>query len=949
MKFLPLIFAIAVVRSFPGNTEETGWSNFNPERKTAPAAKLLWEEKFLSADALTLSRREGAEGRIELLPPVNGRGKLRIVKTNDRGYLVVTARKSLTAAEGTELQTSICVESRKANPNYALGFLRLYGNTEDLSYFKKLDGRGSGGPKMHQITNSPAGGKERKLAHFLATGKSGPQVHAAIVVAGLPSESVWSSWIIEDFKAARKAWQERPHNRVSGDKALPMHDLEDFRQKLAAEGEHTAKIETVNGVPRLLADGKIVPPVLYHAAFDNAGNFYGQDFDRNGIHLMCLQIRFGHTPKRAGIWFGKNRFDAKAGADMVEHAMRQCPDSCFWLSLDVSPYPDFVKDHPSEGWILGNGRKAYGHHVHLSWESKEKIPPGYWHWVSMHSQVWKESVAVNLRRLVAELKARNLDKRIIGIHLSGLHDAQFSTRKLDYGIPVQKGFPVYLKDKYGSLEALNRTWGSRFSDFSEIGLPRFGKEEMLVPGRDQARIDFLTYLQNNAFRQQEYWAHVLKKAFGKPIVVARWCQGAWNGDYVNAYDIDAFINSKEVDVFVSQQSYSLRTPALGCGISVPYSSFTAHKKLWLSEFDLRTYAALSGGESELRVTGLSQAVDDVMWRSIHHKMAGMPISVGHGFWYYDMAARSGGWFRPKPILRDIASVQEIHQQLLKGKPSSWHPDAAFVSDEAGMMLCNMGSYYYNSTENSHSALFSLLASSGVPVDHWSLSDLLKDPELAARYKVLVFRSLYHIDAPRYALLKTLQNSGRTLIYLAGTGQLGGLEATGFEVVSKPRPAQQVIVSADKVNQISSLQISQYTRSLTKADRFLQPPRFSIKLQKGDKVRAFFADDDTPAIVERKSNAHTSVYLGAPGSLTPDFFLELVRKANAYCICHEVGVQANVSGNFLSLHSLVTGTRTIRLPRKGIVKNLKTGKESAEAISSFSLDCEAGTTYWFEIK
>ena len=949
MKFLLLLFAAAAGWICCGKEEEAGWTNFNPERKTSPAARLLWKEDFLSEDALTLSCREGAEGRIERLPSVGGCGKLRIVKTNDRGYLVVTAKKTLTAAPGTELQTSVCVESRNSNPNYALGFLRLYGRTEELSYFKKLDGRGGGGPKMHQIANTPAGGKERKLAHFLVTEESGPQIHAAIVVAGMPGESVWSNWIIEDFKAAKKAWQERPRSRNAGGQALLMQDLKEFQQKLAAEKEHTAKIEIIDGASRLLVDEKIVPPVLYHAAADDAGNFYGQDFDRSNIHLMCLRIRFGHTPKRAGIWFGKDRFDAEAGADKAERAMRQCPDSCFWLSLDVSPYPDFVKDYPSEAWILDNGRKAYGNHAHLFWESEDTVPRGSWHWVSMHSQVWRDSVAGNLLRLVAELKARGLDKRIIGIHLSGLHDAQFSTRKLDYGVPVQKGFPAFLKEKYGSLQKLNESWGSSFSDFSEIELPRFGENEMLTPGRDQAQIDFLVYLQNNAFRQQEYWAHILKKAFGKPIVIARWCQGAWNGDYVNAYDIDAFLESKDVDVFVSQQSYGLRSPALGCGIAVPHSSFTAHKKLWLSEFDLRTYAALSGGESEIRVTGLSQAVDDVMWQSIHHKMAGMPISVGHGFWYYDMAARSGGWFRPEPILRDIASVQEIHQRLLKEKPTSWHPDVAFVSDEEGMMLCNMGRHYYNSTENQHNASFSLLASSGVPIDHWSLRDLLKNQELAEKYKVLVFRSLYYIDAPRKALLESLRNSGRTLIYLAGTGQLGGIEATGFDVVQKPRPARQVVFSADKVNQTSSLQILQYTRSLTGKNPFLQPPRFSVKRQEGDIVRAFFADDGSPATVERRRDTHTSVYLGAPGSLTPEFFLELVRRANAFCICDEVGVQANVSGIFLSLHSLITGTRTIRLPRRGIVRNLKTGKESPEPLSEISLECEAGTSYWFEIK
>ena len=84
----------------------------------------------------------------------------------------------------------------------------------------------------------------------------------------------------------------------------------------------------------------------------------------------------------------------------------------------------------------------------------------------------------------------------------------------------------------------------------------------------------------------------------------------------------------------------------------------------------------------MRDAGLSRAEDIDEWRVIDHKMAGQMIARRTGFWYYDMES---GWFDFPEIAEDIASVVRAASPIYLGKPTPWHPTAAFVIDDEDLL------------------------------------------------------------------------------------------------------------------------------------------------------------------------------------------------------------------------------------------------------------------------
>jgi hypothetical protein len=59
------------------------------------------------------------------------------------------------------------------------------------------------------------------------------------------------------------------------------------------------------------------------------------------------------------------------------------------------------------------------------------------------------------------------------------------------------------------------------------------------------------------------------------------------------------------------------------------------------------------------------------------------------------------------------------------------------------------------------------------------------------------------------------------------------------------------------------------------------------------------------------------------------------------------MQANINGNFVSLHCLIPGEYTINLPRKCTAVNLKSGK--SQVTDTIKLNAVASSSYWYLLK
>ena len=728
-----------------------GWENVNPDRKEFPPQKILWTADFAKAK---IELRDGAEGTMRVVAR-GGRTCLEIVKANGRGMIVVTA-PPFAVKKNAKLRVSAFCECDDGDSEEGEAYLRLYGRRENLSYYKALDGRGPGGPRMQKMVNSTPGTRIRKLAHRQADAATGTDITAAIVIAGPPATSWWSDWLVEDKDASDKAWKTYRQSLAPKPVKTGFQPEDEFARDLAADSEHTAKIERRNGHSRLIIDGRETPPVIYKGLVqgiigDESEMCYaGGIHDKERLHLQCISVRMGVTPKAPNQPWTKEGFNPAFGVETVRQAMRLAPHSLFILQLRLDAYPEWVDRHPSEAWLLADGRKVYGQHVHADFAIQPTRPQGKWYWPSYHSRVWREEVSAHAETLIAELKRAGLAKRIVGLHLAGYHDSQFSTRHPDFSPCAVEAFRAWQQERFGEI---------RWRD-----APRFGSAPWLDPEADAHQIAYLTFVKQGPFHVQEKIARQLRQCFGKDIVVGRYCMGWGSAAFNGALDLEPFLKSKDVDFLVAQPNYANRIPGVALGIRIPTRSFHEHGKLFVNEFDLRTYGGVAGNESELRVLGLSQATDFTMWQTVFRKCAGQMMAQRMGWWYLDM---SGRWFSPPEIAKDMADVLKLvpSAEAADAPGRAWTPSVAIAVDERGMLLRNSIAHYYSAEEKAMQEQIRLLSSSGAPCDMWMASDFAERPERALGYKVVVFADLRAPDAARRTLLGRLASAGVKTVFV----------------------------------------------------------------------------------------------------------------------------------------------------------------------------------------
>ena len=378
---------------------------------------------------------------------------------------------------------------------------------------------------------------------------------------------------------------------------------------------------------------------------------------------------------------------------------------------------------------------------------------------------------------------------------------------------------------------------------------------------------------------------------------------------------------------------------------MPLDSFHLHGKLYTNEFDIRTWNAAPSWEKEIMSISWGLMIDFPMWQAANRKLAGAMFAQDMGFWYLDMAP---GWFNHPQLLEDIKETAALGNRIFSLPPSKWHPDTAYVIDDDGMFLRNLPApeWMMDVTMLTQQQLY-LLGASGVPFARYSLNDLIDNPDLAESFKVLVFCAMYHIDAKRLALLNRLKNNNRTLIFLSGTGRLGGAkEGSTIEVKVSNRQRNHHVVAED------NMPFSVLSPWMNKKDPHPQAAAAWYDAMKiisgiampGDKVLARFAANNEPAIIERQHSNWKAVYVGEAGGLTPDYFQHLVSQAGAYTI-GDSGFQCKTNGNFMMVHCLRSGETTFKMPFKADVINLANDGIS-HGVTEIPVKAEAGSTYWF---
>ena len=651
------------------------------------------------AAAFDIEKRDGAEG--EVLFVADG---IRIVKTNDKGTIRVTPRIPVPLRpKQRKFRVSAEVESSAEDLGNAFGFVRIGHRLKNgyIKYCFKADGPSLGGQgKLNRLICTPKGRPQLKAAHFLREKDDTNDVHVAINVSGARSVTEWRNWRVDTVLEVERANAIARKGRHGRDFSPDVTDAAAFEAKLAADVDHTAKVVKNGDFAKLTVDGITVPPILFkggHAAGESL-LFGGKRMHEAGVSLLVAQVRFGTSANRENSWT-TNGFDVAKAVGEIRRSMLTAPDALYVVTMTLNAPVGWCDTHTNEIWRTEKGEIVYGNSGHVI-GTKQDPKLKSWPWPSYHSRVWRNETKKVISEFIAELKRTGLSKRIVGVHLAGYHDGQFATACPDWSEPARKAFAA------------------------------------------SGEKDYNKFLKRAPMEIQDDFAHHIRAAFGKQIVVLRWCMAAFGPVFCSSHDIREFADSKEIDVIVPQPAYSYRSPGYAVGVKLPFASLHLNGKLLMLEHDLRTYASWPNSDTVVRDAGLSRATDIDEWRTIDRKMAGAMIARRTGFWYYDMES---GWFDFPEIAEDIASIVRESRTFYLDKPHPWHPTAAFVIDETDLIGLQRAVGKCLNAKADINNYVEYIAASGVPFDVYMKGDLDRHPEIEGRYSYVLH---YNRETPQ---------------------------------------------------------------------------------------------------------------------------------------------------------------------------------------------------------
>lgn len=361
------------------------------------------------------------------------------------------------------------------------------------------------------------------------------------------------------------------------------------------------------------------------------------------------------------------------------------------------------------------------------------------------------------------------DTRIIGWQL----DNEPRTFK-DYGDDAHQRFRLWLKEKYKTIGALNKAWGTSFwsavySSFDQINIPR----------PSQWGTNYHQRLDHNRFADQETSSFLDNQArvIRKHASTAQWI----TSNYIPMYDVGYIGQSKELD-FVSYTRYMVYGGDRGIG----------RKGYRLGEYTRIGMAndffrPLKGyyGVMELQPgqvnwgTVNSQPLPGAVRLWLWHVFAGgskftctyrfrAPI-YGYEQYHYGIVGPDG--VTPTPGGLEFSKfIGEVDLLRKNFNPDATPPSpylqrkTAILFDADNVMAINMNRQTTEwNTEGHFLKYYKALKSFGAPVD------FIRDTSRFEEYPVLIVPALQQIDQPVIEKMKAYVNGGGNLVMTVRSG------------------------------------------------------------------------------------------------------------------------------------------------------------------------------------
>ncbi|MCR4578549.1 MAG: beta-galactosidase [Clostridiales bacterium] len=508
-------------------------------------------------------------------------------------------------------------------------------------------------------------------------------------------------------------------------------------------------------LPVLTINGAEVAPCGYMSYQAENADYTG--FVRAGYKLLFVPVYAGDRginpfsgirPFYSGFWKGEGRYDFSSAEKVFRLAIGNSKPGEVWIipRLMLEPPTFWEKAYPQELC-----RDAAGASVHQSYSS----------------EVWFRSTSKAMGAFQDWLYSSGLDEFVVGWQLACGWTEEFMRpmthpmQLTDYSVTSLKAWRMFLRDRYGTVDALNASWKSSYERFDDISVPTPALR-LYVPD-DSRKIPVQTR-DYNRFRSVETAnALVRLAAEAKRITGGQRVIGAFYGYAGTRFGhdaIDIVLGSKDVDFLASPFAYDTdRAPGTDWVLQGALGSCRLHGKVWFTECDVRTHLSRPISEAMPRANPAGNTrYEGPIWLGPQDEQTAVDqlkkaiaktISCGAAMWWFDMW---GGWFKTPAYMECIRRSLGLYRQQAGEKTAA---KVALVYDTYA------GGQYADTV--GIGPLARQMAASGAAFEQYALSDFeLLDPD---GFRAVVFLNV----GQKTDGIERWRNRCRSLVYVNCSG------------------------------------------------------------------------------------------------------------------------------------------------------------------------------------
>ena len=700
---------------------------------------------------------------------------------------------------------------------------------------------------------------------------------------------------------------------------------------------HAAEVRIHNGRPALFVNCEPHDGLTYMTYNPKAENF--ARFDEIGVRVMSFTLTSDSNfwPQwcapvcpEPGI-HDYTDFDAR-----IEAVVEAAPHA--WLLPRVySVAPEWwCRENPQEMTVYGEPRAQPRPDVDTY---NGRLVP------SMASKAWRAFACANMRRMVEHIQEQPYADRFLGIHYSsgiseewvqwGSHEGFFP----DYSAAMLAAFREFLRERYGSDDALREAWGRPDVTLATAAVPTL--EERVRqrhgrlfrdPGEEQNVVDYLLCLSYEVVDTMCALAAAIKEAWREPRITLAFtgsylCDQNWQQYLTHnggALGLERLLACPHLDALSSPSTYAHRGPGTGHSSFMTLGASVALAgKLWFDENDCRTHLP-----SERQPGfGATHSVGDTI--CTQRRQFAAVLEQGCTMWWFDMG---GNWY-DAPVHEEVRRSVRIARRALATDRSSAAEIALVVDSRSLAYVAGATSWFYTLL-NCPKRNF---GRGGAPYDLLALSDLPR----AREYKLYVFLNAFHLtEGERRMIDSVVKRDGKTAWWFLAPGYIADAcdaehmtQLTGFRFGlyggharpdTEVRPGEHpVVVGLDRTRLYGS-------------DCVLMAPFFYVDDPGAVPLGVWHYDEHLPLLAAKDMGEWRSLHSTAPNP--PSWLVRRVARWAGVHVYNERDEALYANESILTVSTnRDAGLRTLRLPRRTAVYELFDDKREWTDVTELTVD------------